>query len=247
MIHEAKFAYLKAHEILWKHGYWKYLLLPIVISLVLALVMILLCLVVSSWISGWTLEFIAKWIEMPGWVQPILTFLLFCLSAAPCYVSFRSLVLVAYAPFLDRLSVQAETMINGTARETERSFLESLHRPLLMASITIPTSLLLLVIGFLMGLIPAVGVFLTGLIVFPLQLFLSAIAYVDPYLDRCDHGPWDSIRIMRQNFLNVLFFGLVGFVLTIIPLIGWFLGPTYSIAAGIVFGIQLENQLKNNK
>ncbi|MEM6884164.1 MAG: EI24 domain-containing protein [Verrucomicrobiota bacterium] len=246
MIHEAKFAYLKAHEILWKHGYWKYLLLPIAISIVLAVLLLLLCLGFSSWLSGWTLDVLAKWIALPGWIQPILTILLFCLSATPCYVAFRSLVLLAYAPFLDQLAVQAETLVNGEVRTTQRSLPQTLRRPLLMASITIPLSLLLLIGGFAIGLIPVVGVFLTGLIILPLQLFLSAVAYIDPYLDRCDHNPLASLRMMRKQFFNVMFFGLVGLLLTFIPIIGWFLAPTYSVAAGIVFGILLQQSKHNH-
>lgn len=176
---------------------------------------------------------------MGTFVRTLFILLIFIPGLAPCYVAFRGLVMVCYAPFLDHLSNRAEKVITGSADEVSRSLLESIKRPLCMALLTIGASMAVLAGGLALGLIPLIGFLLTFGFVIPLELFLSSISYLDPYFERRGFTPQSSFRFLRRHFLSVCVFGLLGLVIMAVPVVGWFLGPTYSVVAGIVYAILL--------
>ncbi len=242
MIGKAKFSFLKAHEILWKLGYWRYLLVPIILSVVLAVVLVVLCFAFSSILSVWLHEFLSTFFELPEWFRLVLMLFIIVFEMGPFYVAFRSLVMVCYAPFLDKLSVKVEELVNGHSKEFDRGFIESIKRPLMMASFTISASVAVFVGGLFIGLVPVAGILISSLMLIPFQIFLSSVAYVDPYLERSGYTPRESIVLMRKNIGSMLIFGLFGFIIMMIPIIGWFVGPTYSVVAGIVFGILISKE-----
>lgn len=241
MIGRTAYSYRKAHEILWKHGHWKFLLAPIGLSVVLFFLLIVGTFALSNLISHWTENLIDKLYDFPDWVRFIWLTLFFALGLGTCYVAFRALVMVCYGPFLERLSVEGEKVVKGHSHEVPRSILAMIKRPLLMALLTVGMSLLVLIAGFLLTLIPVAGVVLSAVFVFPTQVYLSAVGFVDPYLDRAGLSANDSFRLMRKNFFGIAILGLVGLLITLIPVVGWFVGPTYSAAAGIVFAILITD------
>ncbi len=242
MFGKAKYSFLKAHEILWKLGYWRYLLIPILLSMVLAFVLTVLGIALSSILSLWAYEFLSQFFELPRILREVLILVIIICEIGPLYVAFRSLVLVCYAPFLDRLSIKVEELVNGSAKEFSRSFLETLKRPLLMAAFTISASVAVFGAGLVIGVIPFVGLLISAGLLFPLQIFLSSVAYVDTYLERIGLTPKESFKLMRKNFGSMFIFGLIGFAIMLIPVVGWFVGPTYSVVAGIVFGILISKE-----
>lgn len=176
--------------------------------------------------------------NQPDWVRGLLVVVLLALGAAPCYVVFRSLVMVLYGPFLDRLSENVEKQITGTSHGVKIGFLPSFKRPLILAACTITASLILFAASVALGLIPIVGWLLSLLLVWPMQLFLSAISYVDPYLERHGVAPGTAFRRMWKQKFAMVCFGGAAVLLSLIPIIGWFLGPTYSVVAGLVFSAE---------
>jgi uncharacterized protein involved in cysteine biosynthesis len=241
MITPVRTAYSKAHTLIWKEGNWRYLLLPIGLSVIIALALVGLCGAVSLWIGSWLQDWLATRWNAPGWIQAVATAVLFVVGLAPSYILFRSAVLFCYSPFLDRLSRKAELAILGEVKSGERGVAESLGRLLLMAALTISASAVVTVAGLLLGWIPVVGWGVVA-VLFPVQMFLSALSYLDPYLERRGYSPMASLRLMRKHFGSVLIFGVVGFFINLIPIVGWFVGPTYSVVAGIVLGILITEK-----
>ena len=247
MIGKTAYSYQKAHEILWKHGHWRFLLAPIGLSVVLLFVLTGLCFLVSKWVSGWAQGLLEKMYDFPDWLESIWLILFFAIGLGTCYVAFRSLVMICYGPFLERLSVMAEKVVTGDSHEVPRSIAEAIQRPILMVFFSVLGSLLAVGAGFLLSLIPLIGVVLSGALLFPTQIFLATMPFIDPYLDRSGMNARDSIRLMREHFFSVFSLGLVGLGITLIPIVGWFLGPTYSAAAGIVFAILISQRDENRK
>jgi uncharacterized protein involved in cysteine biosynthesis len=70
-------------------------------------------------------------------------------------------------------------------------------------------------------------------------MFLSSAAYVDPYLDRRGMTPKQSLSLLWSTKGELFFFGATGLLLTIIPVIGWFIGPSYSVISGVGLGVLL--------
>lgn len=242
MIGDLKFSFAKAHEIIWKLGHWKYLFVPLALSVVLAVVLAGVCFGLAAALSGWVHGMLAeRFAGYPGWLKHLLLAVFFLASIGPCYVAFRSLVLVCYGPWLDKLSTVAETLINGQASQLDTSLMESLKRPLLMAFWTILAAIGAMLGGIALGAIPLIGVLISGVAVTAINLFLSAVGYIDPYLERTGHTPRASFALMRRNKMGVLAFGIIGALFTLVPLVGWFVGPTYCVVAGVVYGILLTN------
>ena len=62
---------------------------------------------------------------------------------------------------------------------------------------------------------------------------------IDPVLSRAGLRARDSFRLLRRNMLEVIVFGAIGSLIVAIPLVGWFLGPTYCVIAGVHLGLLL--------
>jgi len=174
------------------------------------------------------------------WVSYFILALIMCCIFSTGFVLYRNLIMVCYGPFLDQLSRKAEILINGKANEENRPFLESILRPLTITLYAVLASFSTILIGVLLGLVPLLGSFLMFLFLIPTQLFLSAVGYIDPYLERTGHSPQASFQLMSQQKWPVMLFSLVGVILLLIPIVGWFIAPTYSAVAGIVFGILMN-------
>lgn len=228
-------AYRRANQWLWRHGLWRILFVPIVLSVVLLLLALLSAFLGATWVSGQieTIPFV-DW-ELNAYTRGILWTLIFGLMMALFIVSFRGLVMVAYGPFLDRAldrisEIQPDFVTPHSDIPT--SFWHSLKRPLLIFLSTAPLALFLLVGGLLLGLVPVLGAVLSLLVIVPLQILIGAFAFVDPYYDRSGLTLKQSVTRFCGAWRESLVFGVIGLLISLIPLIGWFLSPTYSALAG---------------
>jgi uncharacterized protein involved in cysteine biosynthesis len=241
MIHQVHHSFLKAHQIIWQQGYWRYLLVPILLSFVLAVFLLAGSGFLAVNMSGSVHEWISESVRLWGWFQAVLGLVLFVLLLLPCYLLFRSLVMLCYAPFLDRISMDAEKLVGSAVLGSDMSILQSLKRPALMAVFTLCGLAVLMVLALLAGFIPVVGAVISLILVFPVNLLLSTLSYLDPYLDRRSYSPVASIKVIWQHRWPAMYFGLIGFLITSIPIFGWFVGPTYSVVGGIVLAISITD------
>ena len=235
-------SYLKANQLLWQKGCWKTMLAPIVISAVLFPALLFVSYLSASGITDWLDGRFFEDSTFPGWIRFILVSSLFMACLAPCYVMFRGLVMLCYAPFLDQLSERAEKLLLGGIKTQKRPLSKILKRAAGMAVISITLALAVVLLGFGISTIPLVGPLLVGFVVFPLELFLSSLGFIDPYLDRTGLSSRDALRLLRKYFWRTTFFGFIGLCLMMVPVIGWFVGPTYSVTAGVVMGILISEE-----
>ncbi|XOF34158.1 MAG: EI24 domain-containing protein [Candidatus Electrothrix sp. YB6] len=232
-------AFRVGHEVIWKHGQWRKLLLPICISVLLVPLSI-----AGFFTLGWELSDYLQHLFFPdqtwtGLIGFAVWIALSILVAGPLYIVFRSIVLLVFIPFLDLVSEQTECIMTGQPAPAGRSILSSIHRLLLMLLLTIAASVLVVIAGFSLSAIPVAGALLSGAVVFFFQMFLSSAAYIDPYLDRRGMDPKQSFSLLWSKKGEVFFFGAAGLLLTMIPVIGWFVGPTYSVISGVALGVLL--------
>ncbi len=241
MIKDVHFAYKKANQIIWKLGYWKVLLAPILISFVLAVVIMGGCFAVSAVLSSLLYSLTADMLSIPSWLKTLFTGFIFILLLGPFYIFFRSLIMICYGPFLEKIVREAEKAVNGKYLEVDTRFKDSIKRAILMAFCSVFGVLLITGMSFLLGLVPVVGVLISAILIFPANLFISSISFLDPYLGQNEYSPRESIKLMWSHRITVIYFGLIGFVITIIPLFGWFIGPTYSAVSGVILSILLHS------
>ncbi|RWX51553.1 hypothetical protein VU01_11175 [Candidatus Electrothrix marina] len=237
-------AFKVGHEVLWKHGQWKRLRLPIAISVLLVPLSI-----AGFFALGWGLSDYLQHLLFPEqtwteWIGFAVWIALSVVAAGPLYIIFRSLVLLVFTPFLDLISEEAECILTGKPTPTGQSIPASLIRLSLILLVTVLASVLVVIAGFALSALPVIGALLSAAVVFFFQMFLSSAAFVDPYLDRRGMAPKQTFALLWSKKGEMFFFGAAGLLLTMIPVIGWFIGPTYSVISGVALGVLLfeENQ-----
>ncbi|CAK8720323.1 CysZ protein [Candidatus Electrothrix laxa] len=232
-------AFKVGHEVLWKHGQWRRLRLPIAISVLLVPLSI-----AGFFAVGWELSDYLQHLLFPDqawteWIGFAVWIALSVVAAGPLYIIFRSLVLLVFTPFLDLISEEAEGILTGKPAPTGQSIPASLMRLSLILLVTLAASVLVVITGFALSALPVIGVLLSGAVVFFFQMFLSSAAYVDPYLDRRGMAPKQTFALLWSKKGDMFFFGAAGLLLTMIPVVGWFIGPSYSVISGVSLGVLL--------
>ena len=53
-----------------------------------------------------------------------------------------------------------------------------------------------------------------------------------------------SFHVMRQRFFTIVVFSAIGGLILLIPFVGWFLGPTYSVVAGIIIALNIHSEYR---
>jgi CysZ protein len=236
-------SYSRAHRVLWTHGLWRYMLIPLVIApFVLAL------LGSAMYFGVWTRLF--SWAEthwLSGHSIPaVVQILLFCglalLLAGPCYVALRGILMVCYAPFMDGLISRTLRIENGEGLEGDMGFLRVLTRSVLMVIFTTGASLIVAAVGLVLGFAPLIGPVLSFLFAFPLQMFLCGVSSVDPCLERYNRSAGYTMRLLWRHKTKMALFGAISTGGMFIPLLGWVMAPTYSLVAGVILGMELEQE-----
>ncbi|XCN75221.1 MAG: EI24 domain-containing protein [Candidatus Electrothrix aestuarii] len=235
-------AFKVGHEVIWKHGQWRRLRLPIALSVLLVPLSI-----AGFFGLGWELSDYLQHLLFPNqtwteWIGFVIWIALSILVAGPLYIVFRSLVLLVFTPFLDLVAEETESIMTGKSIPTGRTILSSIHRLILMLLVIVLASLLVVVAGFVLSVIPVAGPALSTAVVFFFQMFLSSAAFIDPYLDRRGMTPKQALALLWSKKLEVFFFGAAGFLITMIPVVGWFIGPTYSVISGVALGVLLFDE-----
>jgi len=231
-----------AHHVIWKHSAWKTLLVPLTISALLLLTIAGLSYLCSSLLWRVIEGGIEQFVNLPDWASLLVIIFFVIVGLAPVYLLFRSLVMVIYGPFLDRIAEKAEFLISGSNKDYKSSLVDSLKRPVMMLGYAVVGGVAISGVSSVLGLIPLVGVLLSISFLLPANIFMSSISYIDPYLERSGYSPRQSFDLMRKNIVSIFFFGVIGLLVTSIPFFGWFVGPTYSVVAGVALSILLHNK-----
>ncbi|MCI5166337.1 MAG: hypothetical protein D3903_09620 [Candidatus Electrothrix sp. GM3_4] len=232
-------AFKISHKVLWKHGLWRKLLLPISISVLLVPLSIFGFLALGWGLAGYLQNLLfpeQTWTGLIGFAAWIAMSIV---ALGPLYILFRSVVLLVFTPFLDLLSEEAECIMTGKPTPTGQSIPASLMRLSLILLVTLAASVLVVIAGFALSALPVIGAVLSGAVVFFFQMLLSSAAYVDPYLDRRGMTPKQTFALLWSKKGEMFFFGVAGLLLTMIPIIGWFIGPAYSVISGVALGVLL--------
>ena len=114
-----------------------------------------------------------------------------------------------------------------------------------VAIITIVGTVTMRLIEMGANLIPVIGGLVALVLIIPCEMFLTGIGFIDPYFDRAGYSGMQSFRVMRKRFFTVGIFSAFGGLILLIPLFGWFLGPTYSVVGGIILALQIDAEYQD--
>lgn len=234
-LREAWGAYRVANRMIWSGGLWRYWLIPAVLGLLYLPLLVLGITWVSDWLAGHM-----KWGGTEGslgwWVWRVVWW---GALGVVGWLTYRSVVLVFHAPFLDAISERVEKELRGRDVVPEMGWFPMAMRSLRMAALTGVMSMLVAALNLGMLAIPVVGWVISVGVLLPIQLWLGGVQAVDPCLGRNGRGVRASLGLLRRRWLLTLLVGGGGALILLIPVFGWFIGPTYLVVAGVVTGTGL--------
>ncbi|MGA0133737.1 MAG: EI24 domain-containing protein [Opitutales bacterium] len=230
-----------AHRVIWDRGCWKYLLAPVLLC---ALSVAALSAAVW-WAAGSLSDSVVAFLfsspsALSVWAGRFVFVLLLMLGALVGTLSSRLLVAACYAPFLGLLGEAAEAELEGVSVVVSPPWLASLVRAIGLGLASAAVSLALLVLGLLLSLIPLAGPVLSVVVVFPLQCVLLTAGYLDPHVERRGGPVTETFALALRRFGTSFAFGALGTALTIVPVAGWILGPTYCVVGGMALGLRFR-------
>ncbi|MEE2615652.1 MAG: EI24 domain-containing protein [Verrucomicrobiota bacterium] len=237
-------AYSDAHKFIWKEGIIKLIKVPLLLTLAYFPFMFLTAYFLAGYIVSFFQDLLGTFVSEGGGIESFLKIIVFFLFAVLSFITYRSVVLFFYSFSIDKITDRVEISVIGKKVECERTPKELIMRMIVMAFITILGTITLLLFELFANFIPLIGGLLALIFVIPCQIYLTGIGFIDPYLDRVGLSGAESFRVMRKHFFTIMLFSLFGGLILLIPIIGWLLGPTYSIVAGIIIALGIDNESK---
>jgi CysZ protein len=241
------FAYSLAHRLIWQGGLKRFLLIPIGLSILYMPVMVFICLNVAGAFTGWVFSTFPAINEMGTWLRWLIQGMLLTLFGGLGLVTYRTVVFLFYTPFLDQIAERVEAQVLGATVSKPRGWSKTIGRVLSITLLTIGLSVGLLLIDAFVASIPLIGGLLVLLVILPVQFFIAGIGYLDPFLDRNGYASMESLALLRAHFLGVSAFGAIGSLIVLIPILGWFVGPTYNVVAGVILAVILDPKTEVNR
>ena len=240
-------AYEQAHKFIWGEGFLKMLSVPLLLTVLYFPVMVGACYASAAMV----VEFFEGQLGLDGdyggwaWVEWLLEIILFLGIGALGLLTYRTVVLLFYSLYLDRIAERVEKAITGDVIECKRPPSQILKRMLVVAIITILGTVLMLMIELGANLVPLIGGLVALALIIPCEMFLTGIGFVDPYFDRVGLSGMESFRVMRRRFFTIAVFSAVGGLILLIPIFGWILAPTYSVVAGVILAMNIQTETQN--
>ena len=243
-------AFGQAHRFIWEEGFLKMLYVPLLLTVLYFPVMVGAC----YFSAAMVVEFFEGQLGLDGdyggwaWVEWLAEIILFLGIGVLGVITYRSVVLLFYSLYLDKIAEKVEASVTGQVIECNRSKTQILGRMVVVGIITVVGTVTMLLIEIGANLIPFIGGLIALALIIPCEMFLTGIGFIDPYFDRAGYSGMQSFRLMRNRFFTVGIFSSLGGLILLIPLFGWFLGPTYSVVAGIILALQFnaEHQAKTD-
>lgn len=229
-------AYRVSNRLIWRGGLWKYWLLPALLSL-----LYLPVLAMGIW---WGSEWMASQMKWSGevgswawWAWRVFWWGVFGMVG---WFTYRSVVMVFHAPFLDAISERVEKELTGRDVVPAMTWLPMAVRSVKMAVLTGVASMGVSVVNAVVSLIPGLGLLLSLFVFLPIQWWIGGIQSMDPCLGRNGERVRRSLgRGFRRPIVTTLVGG-VGSLILLIPVIGWFVGPTYLVVAGGIVAMRMR-------
>ena len=233
-------AFFLAHRAIRKLRLWRYFFIPVMLTILYFPLLIMFCYAIAIWLQGIDFNLAPsseKFKLIFDFIKWTLSFIVVFVVGIFCY---RGVVMVFYAPFLDQIVEAVERDYRGETTPAEQGMMAMIARVAGISLVTISLSVMLLVIGWLFIFVPILDIVISAILIPILELFLNGFGFIDPALERSGYGVRQSVKLMFRNFGYVTFFSLLNVLFTMIPIIGWFIGPTYGVVTGVIVGLQLQ-------
>lgn len=234
-------AYLEAHQWLWRTGRMKWLLWPFFCSLCLLPVYgygvfwgtDTLTTQLTTWF-GWQTDGVGYWVILPFILVIVLLF---------GYILMKNIIMLLCTPLNALLADAVITdQLGEGAKQSLAEFWGSMWRAIGMTVLGLTLGLLTTIGLLFLGSIPVVGTLAALVLGLSIQSFLAAWGFFDPVYERAGVGVWRSFTHSVRLMPRLISSGLPFVLLFQIPVIGWTLAPSYGTVAGAIAACRLQQQ-----
>lgn len=230
---QAILCYLKVPRVLSEARLWKWTWAPgLVSALYIPAVLIFGILyypeITTYFEANWVPEFIKA-----GWIIGTIGFLSWLTMVGLAVILYRNLILILFSPILCYLSEKVESHITGEPGPpfSMSKTLYDLWRAAVLGILLLVLSILALGIAFLFNLAPVVGGVLYLVLATASQFYFNGATLVDPTLERHGYRIRRSLKYMNRHKGRMLGLGTGFHLLLMIPILGWFLAPSFGVVA----------------
>lgn len=155
---------------------------------------------------------------------------------------FSTVFLVIGTPFFSFISSKTEEVVTGKVYPFKlRTFLKEIKRGVNISFINSVKQLVLILLITLLALIPLVNI-IAPLLTFIVQTYYNGVLITDYTLERQDFSVKESQRFYKMHKPEMFAIGLGFMFLLLIPVVGWFIAPTYGLVASYLYFSNLKIQ-----
>ena len=156
---------------------------------------------------------------------------------------FTSLFLIIGTPYFSFISENAHMILTQTSKHfTFKGWLQEIRRGLKLSITNSIKQLGFFLLITLISFIPIIGI-IAPLLTFIVQAYYNGILMTDYSLEREGYNLKESKKFYVQNKPIMFSIGLGFMFLLLIPVVGWFLAPTYALIASTLFFFKQKNNM----
>lgn len=237
---QAIHCYTKVPKILSAARLWKWTLAPGIASVLYIPGMLFLSIMYYSEITQY---FQTNWIPdffQASWIVGTISFLIWLTALALALILYSNLILILFSPILCYMSEKVESHVTGIPGPPF-SLLKTIYdvwRALVLGILLLTLSLIVLIIAFLFNLAPAVGGAIYLIVATASQFFFNGATLIDPTLERHGYRIRQSLKYMKRKKGRMLGLGAGFHLLLLVPILGWFLAPSFGVVAATLAELQ---------
>lgn len=235
--------YFDAHQFVRKNNFWKYLLVSGISFLLLFTVTIKAILFgvnyIENPITQWLLPILQKFLtlssdDLTNGIKASFWLIKKAIEANKDAI-FSALFLVVGTPFFSFISSKTEEIVTGTKYTFKfNTFLKETKRGISISFRNSIKQLVLILLITLLALIPLVEIF-TPLLTFVIQAYYNGILMTDYTLERQGFSAKESEKFYKIHQSEMFAIGLGFMFLLLIPVVGWFVAPTYGLVTSYLY------------
>jgi CysZ protein len=232
-------AYWDAVRLLGKQGWWKFALVPGLISLAFGSIVLFLAWTLSDNIGRLLMQ-LYPFEQGKAFAESVATVFGALVIIAFSLIIFKNIVMLLVSPWMNQLSIKIERHQTGNDYIDDRSFVVAFKRTVRVNLRILLRELFFIVLLLLVAWIPIVD-FIVPIGIVLIQAYYAGYGNLDYFMDR-HYSVKESIVFVNKNKGVALGNGLGFLLLLAIPILGVFLAPTLGVAAATLSGIDAKEE-----
>jgi len=152
-----------------------------------------------------------------------------------CYFIFTIFGSLLTAPFNENISQFIEEKILNAKIIYDIGFFEDTFRSIIAEAKKLALYIFFIIPFFLIGFIPVVGSFVSGILIFIFSSFYTALDFFDYPMTRKNYTLLQKVKSVLGNLPVSFGFGITGFLFMLVPFLNVFLKPILVVSGTAVY------------